>query len=100
MIEVTEAIDKALELFRVVFRETAGEREVVELLVEEAELSDDQQCWSITIGYSHRGEVHPGTLGEALGQISPKLVRRYKVFRVDAESGKVLSMQTGSTRAL
>ncbi|MGD8396270.1 MAG: hypothetical protein PVF43_12430 [Candidatus Eiseniibacteriota bacterium] len=100
MIEVTEAIDKALELFRAVFKDAAGDREIVELQVEEAEFSDDPPCWSITVGYSRRGEVNPGTLGEALGQIKPKLVRRYKVFRIDADCGRVLSMQTGTPRTL
>ena len=94
MIEVAEAIDKAIELFQLVHKDLVAAGEIVELLVEEAEFSTDQNSWTITLGYSRQGEVSTSTIGEALGQINPKLTRRFKTFRIDAESGRVQSMKT------
>ncbi len=94
MIKVAEAIDQALELFNIVYKDLVASGEIVELLVEEVELADDQQFWTVTLGFCRQGEVNPSTLGEALGQINPQLVRRFKSFKVNAESGQVLSMKS------
>jgi hypothetical protein len=93
MIDVAEAIEKATELFRTVYRELIEAEEIVGLMVEEVELADAEKFWFITLGFSRQGEVNPSTIGEALGQINPKLIRRFKTFKVNAETGQVVSMK-------
>jgi hypothetical protein len=93
MIDVAQAIDKATELFGTIYRELLDTQEIIGLLVEEAELSADGKVWSITLSFSRRGVENPSTLGEALGQINPKLIRHLKTFRIDAETGQVMAMK-------
>lgn len=93
MIEVSDAIEKAMELFNVVYAERIAAGDIVDVLTEEVELSHDEQYWTITLGFSRKGEINPATLGEALGQIDPKLVRKHKTFKIQAATGKIVSMK-------
>lgn len=53
------------------------------LVVEEVEIDDETNCWLITLGYK-----------EASDEVfSVQQKRVYKIFKVDAEEGKVLSMK-------
>jgi hypothetical protein len=52
--------------------------------VEEAELSEDERFWLITLGYEFAPFGGP---------------KEYKVFKVDAQSGEVLSMKIREGRA-
>ena len=63
MIEVSVAIDTALQLFRSVYKELVEAEEILDLQVEEVELSEDERFWTIALGYSRQGEANPTTVG-------------------------------------
>ncbi len=80
MIDVKEATDKAKAHLISFFPEA----EQVQL--EEVELSEDKACWLITLSYE----------GVSSSVASSMLVGKsllYKIFKLDAESGEVLSMK-------
>jgi len=80
MINVKEATDKAKEYLISFFPDA----EQVQL--EEVELSEDKSHWLITLSYE----------GVSASVASSMLVGKsvlYKVFKLDAESGEVLSMK-------
>ncbi len=81
MVDVKEAVNQTLEYFRDLYQGSYSN-----LALEEVELSEDEDYWLITLGFT------PPTTGiGALAGVSLK--RDYKIFRVNAESGKVLSMK-------
>ena len=80
MIDVKEAAKIAEEYFVDLY----PDQEYTNILLEEAE--QDENVWSITLGYSI---PNPASV---LGVKLPDY-RRYKVFKIDAKAGKVLSMK-------
>jgi len=80
MIDAKVAVDKATESLRIFFPES----ESTQLI--EVELSDDKKCWYITMSH----DTLPTTPSELMA--SAKSVK-YKVFRIDAKSGDVISMK-------
>jgi len=66
--------------------------QVSDFSLEEVELSEDGKFWLITLGFSViEKRLGPTTLAAALGSMSPRT--KFKVFKVDAQTGKVLSMK-------
>lgn len=82
MIQAQEAVKLARESFDAVFASDA----VAEVLLEEVELSDDGKFWLVT--YSFDWQPTSGTSSIGPGD------RRYKLLRLDIESGKLISMKT------
>jgi len=87
MVDVKQAVKSAESYARELF----GEKELRHLRLEEVELSDDGQQWRITLGWVERSVTQPGLIFQN-GTVQ-KLPRVYKVFEVDAESGKVNTMK-------
>lgn len=79
MISVEDAVNHSLQFFRRIYKDTAAQN----VRVEEAELSDDQKHWQITLGFDA-----PET-----SVLVPSYSRSYKTFIVDATSGHVDSMR-------
>ena len=80
MIQVKEATEKAKEHLQVFFPE--AER----IQLEEVELSADKVYWLVTLSYE----------GLSSSVASSMLVGKslqYKIFKLDAESGEVISMK-------
>jgi hypothetical protein len=80
MIQVKEATEKAKEHLRAFFPE-AGQ-----IQLEEVELSADKVYWLVTLSYE----------GLSSSVASSMLVGKsllYKVFKLDAENGEVISMK-------
>jgi hypothetical protein len=80
MINVKEATDKAREYLRSFFPDA----ERVQL--EEVELTEDKAYWFITLSYE-------GTSSSVASSLLVGKSVRYKLFKLDAESGEVLSMK-------
>ena len=57
--------------------------------IEEVELTDDGRYWLITLSFDVPVELNP-SMGTTLATVGE---RQYKVFKVDARSGEVLSMK-------
>ena len=87
---VKQAVAKAMA--------AAGEfyakQDMVDLTLEEVEMSDDGKHWLITLGFFLASKKPPTDLGDRLRQIQGKTYeRRYKLFKVDVYTGKVGSMK-------
>ena len=80
MIDVKEATQKVKEYLVSFFPEA----EKVQL--EEVELTDDKSHWHITLSYE--GMSHSVASSLLVGKSV-----RYKIFKLDAESGEVVSMK-------
>ena len=81
MIDVKQASKLAIEYFTTLF-----ENKYSNLTLEEVEVSEDGKYWYITLGYD---------IDKPFSVTLPlrKTGREYKRFKIDVESGKVLSMQ-------
>jgi len=80
MIDVKQASDKAREHLVTFFPDA----EMVQL--EEVELTEDKAHWYITLSYE--GVSHSVASSLLVGKSV-----RYKIFKLDAESGDVISMK-------
>lgn len=80
MLDVKEAAQRASEYYAALYSQEAA----ANVRLEEVELSDDDQYWLITLSYPR-----PGL--EALFGDNGK--REYKQFKIEASTGKVLSMK-------
>jgi len=87
MIDVKEATQIALSYFEDLYGEDAFSNVLLEEV--ERQKKDDTSYWLITIGFTERREGGP--FGELL---EPS--RRYKRFKIDAETGEVVSMKIRS----
>jgi len=80
MIDVKKAADISAEYLKQFFPEAT------KVQLEEVELTDDKKFWNITLSYE----------GDDLSTTSFVILnrqRKFKVFRVEADSGTVLSMK-------
>ena len=82
MISVKEAAINAYEYIKGI----PGYEDKEELLVEEVELTEDEKYWLITLGYPVI--VASGVLFQPATR-----KKEYKLFKVNAETGEVLSMK-------
>ena len=80
MIDVKQAIDKAKEHLLAFFPEAE------EVQLEEVELTPDKSNWLITLSYA-------GTANSVASSLLVGKSIRYKLFKLDAETGEVLSMK-------
>ena len=88
MIDVKGAAKAAAEYFS----ELYSDSQYSDLLLEEVELSEDEKHWLITLSYAYKPARPPSAL-DILSKQSP---RKYKVFKIDAATGKVEAMKIRS----
>ncbi|MBI1743857.1 hypothetical protein HYR54_12445 [Candidatus Acetothermia bacterium] len=79
MIDVKKAVEIARNHYLELYPDVLPSR----LSLEEVELSDDENYWYITLGYSENSPISP---------VLPQ-VTKYKTIKIDAASGKPLSMK-------
>ena len=84
MIEIKAAVQTAFALLD----ELYDTKKYKDKLLEEVHLSEDKASWLITIGFSR--PVPSINIMESFG--SKKYVRTFKQFRLDAETGQLISM--------
>lgn len=72
MINAREAAESAAEYLKEL-------KNIYQASLEEIELSDDRAIWNVTLSYTSNNVFDQG--------------ENYKIFKVDAESGEVLSMK-------
>jgi hypothetical protein len=106
-IGLREAISKTVDYIDDV-KDTLG-KNLENLLVEETELSEDRKFWLITIGFDREVDPNKERIYESNSLVNvfglnktadliPKIKRVaiervYKVFKVDAQTGKIISMK-------
>lgn len=81
MIDAAQAVSRAQDYFTTFFKDSP----LTEVLLEEAELADDGRFWDVTFGFDYQ----PGSGSRGLGPGE----RMFKVVRIDAESGNMVSMK-------
>ena len=93
-IDAKQAAKLSLEYFNELFPNAA----VSNVALEEVELLEDENCWLITLGFDEPLRLRTQslvpankTLADLFGTSSP--ARKFKVFKVDAKTGKVISMR-------
>ncbi|ODS34390.1 MAG: hypothetical protein SCARUB_00521 [Candidatus Scalindua rubra] len=82
MVDVKEATKLATEYFTDLFGDKYSG-----LTLEEVEISEDEKFWYITIGYN----VDKPTISASLP--FTRSGREYKSFKIECDTGKVLSMK-------
>ena len=89
LVDVKEAVKAAAEYFAQLYTD----KKYSDLLVEEVELSETKKRWLITLSYAYEPPPEASTLVQFLGKERP---RRYKVFEIEAVTGKVTAMRMRS----
>ena len=93
MITVQEAVKAATSTIR----ELYPDQKIDDIALEEVELGAPQLYWLITMGFTVTVDrPTTGTLGDYLSGWR-QVERKYKVFKVNAETGKVESMKIRKT---
>ena len=95
MIPPKAAVDSALDYLKTLYEGSARDP-----LLEELEMADDKKFWIVTIGFNAIETVPASSLEEAIAQANSlgfkdkrKLMRKFRVLKVDAESGQVESLK-------
>ena len=81
MIDATEAVTKAKDYFTNVYKDTP----LLEVMLEEAELTDESKYWAITFSFDWQPSAGTRSLGPG--------ERIYKLLKLDAETGSMISMK-------
>lgn len=91
IIDVKEAITAAFNALREFYHDNSFSN----LALEEVELSDDEKYWYITLGYDVPNPNRTDSPVELTvgGGSSKKYIRNFKIFKIDAGTGKVKSMR-------
>ena len=91
-IDAKQAAALSLEYFKELFPDAR----ISNVALEEVELVEDENCWLITLGYDEPvGRTRSSVpLNKSLTDLfGVPLARKFKVFKVDARTGKVISMR-------
>ena len=100
MIDVKTAVQAALLHLINLYEDS----DIKDILLEEFEMSPDQRFWEVTFGFNVTETEIPSPIDEMLSRVQrtdtgerKKQTRKYKVLRVDADSGHVESMRIKPT---
>jgi hypothetical protein len=80
MVDGKQVVAKAMEYVKAVYESS----QVADLMLEEVERSEDGKHWLVTLGFTPH---ESGAVGSAFE-------RTFKVLKIVAETGEVLSMKT------
>ena len=83
MLSVKDAAQNALSFYKDIYPNLSGE------LVEEVELDENKKHWLITLSFPVE-VIQGSTMADIF---SAKTGRKYKIFKIDAQSGEVESMR-------
>ncbi|SRR6266567_4331027 len=92
-VDAKQAAKLSLEYFNELFPNLT----VSNVTLEEVELLENENCWLITLGFDEPARLRTApvqinkSLADLFGTSSP--TRKFKIFKVDAKTGKVISMK-------
>jgi hypothetical protein len=90
MIEMKQAVQTALEFCRSLY----GQDKLADILVEEVELTEDEKFWLVTLGFNiGPGEASQPATAVSGGSLSKRPDHVFKTMKVDASSGRSLSLK-------
>ena len=89
MIEVKKAVKLAMDAAVDFFDGT----DLIELSLEEVEMTEDSEFWLITLGfYVLNRNITQNKIAIAF-EGEKKYIRKYKVFKIDANNGEIVAMK-------
>jgi hypothetical protein len=88
MIHVRHAVQAAVRYMGEMF----GEK-IVDIRLEEVELSEDEQFWYITLSFLREPKATSNVESDALRAALGRMEREYKVFAIRSQDGQVKSMK-------
>lgn len=91
MIAAKEAVKIARDAYLDLY-EDASQDEARDLQLEEVQWDASQNEWQVTLGFNVKNANPLKGIGAALGG-ERLYVRKYKLFHIDAQTGKVRSMK-------
>ena len=89
-LDVKQAANLALQYFADLY----PNEHFADVALEEVEMSEDEKFWLITLGFTAPPPLQPSRtkpIATLFGPPGP--VRKFKVFKVNARTGKVVSMR-------
>lgn len=89
-IDVTAAVSAARSYFQTLENMKMMGDQIVDVRLEEVELSENRQFWLITLGFNRQRDQAKNPLGMAG---IPQYEREYKIFKINSETGIVESMK-------
>jgi hypothetical protein len=90
MVDVKQAVAKAMDYLKDMYQID----QFKDVLLEEVDLSENNEFWNVTIGFTRRQETTSGgPMATLIGQ-SSEFKREYKVFQIDAKTGDLRSMRS------
>ena len=87
-----EAVRKCVVYFHRLYPNFGTDANV---MIEEVEESEDGAYWLVTLGYDVQRRLSR-TAGNLQDVFGPQVARHYKVFKVDAKTGRIVSMKIRS----
>lgn len=90
MVEVKEAITKAIQTAQEYFEDFES---YSDLKLEEVEHNHSKNQWLITLGFNEKKINTFKNIGITLSGGDEQYIRKYKIFNIDDNTGKVLSMK-------
>jgi hypothetical protein len=92
-IDAKKAAQLAIEYFHELFTSST----ISNIALEELEFSEGENCWLITLGFDETCRSNdPSQTRIPVVLRLQKIVRKYKIFKVNAKTGKVISMKIRS----
>lgn len=92
MIDMKQAVDIAMQSAR----EFYTGKELIDLDLEEAELSNDSQYWMITLSF-YKPNLNPSppvaSMSMSMATPGKKYDKKYKLLKINAETGVLISMK-------
>jgi hypothetical protein len=89
MVDVKQAVSRAMSYLK----ELYPIEQFKDVLLEEVDLSEDNEYWNVTIGFTRRQDTTSGgPMATLIGQ-SSEFKREYKVFQIDSKTGDLRSMR-------
>ena len=80
MVDVKQAVSRAMSYLK----ELYPIEQFKDVLLEEVDLSEDNEYWNVTIGFTRRQDTTSGgPMATLIGQ-SSEFKREYKVFQIDS----------------
>jgi hypothetical protein len=93
-VDAKQAAKLSLEYFNELFPDAT----VSDVLLEEVEFLDEENCWLITLGFdmpARQRTSSPVAINNPLADLfrTSSPARKFKIFKVDAKTGRVISMR-------
>ena len=88
-------VHKAVKSAIAFFQKSFAIQQLSHLQLEEVELSEDGRFWLITLGYDDPAATSTvlSDLVKTTAVLRPRPLRKYKIVRVDAESGRAVAVK-------